>query len=132
MTLWVYCETCYLYQPIFLFALTADSFKIFRNASVLVIPFFLSFKGASQTCLLKESMTSNNKGVSILNFLNNGLSAELTPQLLSTKHECTFRFPDFLIIGFCNYLSNSFFSETPQELNSVSLFVLEIFLSKKL
>ena len=65
-------------------------------------------------------------------FLIMVLTAELTPYLLSTKHECTFYFPAFLIIGFSNYLSNSFFSETTSKLTPVSLFALDTFLSKTL
>ena len=66
----------------------------------------------------------------ILNLLNNCISDKSAPLILSITGKCTFRFSKFLMIGLCNYLVNSAFSETVPELNPVPLFVLEEYLSR--
>ena len=53
------------------------------------------------------------------------MPANSAPQILSIKGECTFRFSNILIIGLCNSLAKSLFSETMPELIPVPLFVLE-------
>ena len=59
--------------------------------------------------LLKISITHTKKRIPLLNFLINCISATSTPQMLFIKDEHTCRFSNFLIIGLCNSLANSWF-----------------------
>ena len=60
---------------------------------------FLSFKGITQSYLLKTSITHNKNINPLLNLLINCVSAKSTPQILSLNEEYTFLFLNFLIIG---------------------------------
>ena len=67
------------------------------------------FKGATHAHLWKISKTHNRKRIPLLNLLINYLSARSAPHILSIKDECTFRFPNFLVIGLCKSYANSWF-----------------------
>ena len=67
-----------------------------------------SFKGTTHAYLLELSITHNKKQIPLLNLLINCISARSAPQLLSIEGEYTFRFSNFLIIGFCNSSANSY------------------------
>ena len=54
--------------------------------------------------LLKITITHNKKRIPLLNLLINCIPARSTAQILS---ECTFLLLNFLIIGLCNSLANS-------------------------
>ena len=54
--------------------------------------------------LLKITITHNKKRIPLLNLLINCISARSAAQILS---ECTFLLLNFLIIGLCNSLANS-------------------------
>ena len=81
------------------------SSKNFRKALVIVIP-VISFKGTTHAYLLKISITYNKKRILLLNVLLNCILARSTPQILSIKDECNFRFQNFVIIGLCNSSAN--------------------------
>ena len=50
----------------------------------------------------------HNKDLNLLfNLLINGISARSAPQILSVKHDGTFPFSNFLIIGLSNSSANS-------------------------
>ena len=66
------------------------------KALVIVIP-FLFFKRITHVYLLPN----------LLNLLINCKSARSAAQILSLKGECTFLFLHFLVIGLCNYSTNS-------------------------
>ena len=53
---------------------------------------------------------------SLLNLHSNWILAKSTPQILSIKGECTFYFSNFIIIGLCNSLADSMFSESMPQL----------------
>ena len=57
----------------------------------------------------KKSIIDNKKQNTLLNLLNNYVSARSGPQILSLKDEYTFRFSNFLMIGLCNFSANSWF-----------------------
>ena len=60
---------------------------------------FLSFKGTTQTYLLKISITHNTNLIPLLYLLNNYISAKSAFQILSLNAACTFLFSNFLIMG---------------------------------
>ena len=91
-----------------LFGLQLDWSKIFWKPLVIVIP-ILSFKGTTRAYLLKISIICYKKRIIFLNLLINSISARSAPQILSIKDQRTFRFSNFLIIGPCNSLTNSWF-----------------------
>ena len=75
--------------------LRLDSYKAFWKVLVIVIPFFT---GTTHVYLLKISITHNRKRILLS-----------TPQILSVKDKCTFRYSNFVIIDLCNYSANSWF-----------------------
>lgn len=78
------------------------------KALINVIP-FLTFKGTTDAFLLKISMTHNENRNPLLCLLIICISARSAPRIFSLKDQYTFRFPDFLINGFCNSFSNCCF-----------------------
>ena len=54
-------------------------------------------------------MTYNKNRNSLLYLLVSCISVRSAPQTLSVKHECTFRFSNVLIVGFCNSSANCWF-----------------------
>ena len=67
----------------------------------------------------------HNKNLnSLLNLLNNTISAKSASQILSIKDKCVFLFSNFPMNGFCNSLPNyllgiiSFFSTWPEVFSS--------------
>ena len=84
------------------------------------------------------SITYNKNKNLLLKVLNNCISAKSAPLILSKKYECTFRFPNFLIIVLCNSFANCCIvksegclsSETTSELIPLPLFRLQFFYQK--
>ena len=108
----IYYKTRCLYLPIFY--LVCET----------VIPFL--YKGITHVFLLTISLTLNKKQIPLLNLLINCISSRSTPQILSTKGDCTFLLSKFQIIYLCDSSANclsdifSFLTRLP-----------EVFLSKK-
>ena len=62
---------------------------------------------------MKIPVTHNKNLNPLLNLLTNCISARSAPQILSIKDNCTFRFLNFLIIGWCNSSVNSLLDIIP-------------------
>ena len=56
---------------------------------------FLSFKGTTQACLLKISITHNKNLIPLLYLLNNCVCAKSAPQILPLNAACIFLFLNF-------------------------------------
>ena len=95
----------YLHYPYFVWFAPRLIQNFLKSVSNIVIP-FLSIKGATYANLLKISMTHNKKWIPLLYIPIHCISAWSTSQILSLKDEYTFRFPNFLIIGLCNFFAN--------------------------
>ena len=87
----------FIYSYFVRFAFCLDSSEFLWKALVIVIR-FLYFRGITHVYLLKILITYNKKRTPLSNLLIHCASARLAPKNLSIKHECNFRFLDFLII----------------------------------
>ena len=91
-----------------------DSFQVFWNALVIVIP-FLSFKGTTNVYILKILITSNKNLIPLLNLLINCISARSAPKILSLNREQTLLLLNFVIISLCNSFANYLLEIVPPE-----------------
>ena len=73
------------------------------------------------------SITHNKKRVPLLSLLINCISAKSAPQIFSIKDECPFRFSNFLIIGLCNSLANSWFDIISLLTSTPEAFYLKVY-----
>ena len=99
----IYCKIHCLY--LLIFCLVCDLIHRRFLKSISNCNTFLIF----QRITLLKILKAHNKWIPFLNLLINCKPARSTPQVLSIKDECSFRFSKFLLIGLCNYSANSWF-----------------------